>query len=167
MDKLGRLIINSVAFAQEGRSLAGQAAPAELPRLAQALADQGGSIEWRLSGTRDQHGKRYLTLVLQGELHLICQRCLGVLTHALDVESRLLLVPPGAPWPDETLDDDSADAIEALSEQPVLALLEDEVLLALPLAPRHLSCEPPGDGSAGDESEAPLRNLAKLRQRLH
>jgi uncharacterized metal-binding protein YceD (DUF177 family) len=58
------------------------------------------------------------------------------LRHVLRIKSRLQLVGPGEEWPDEDLADDSADAIEAEKELAVLSLVEDEVLLALPIAPR-------------------------------
>jgi hypothetical protein len=51
------------------------------------------------------------------------------------IRSRLQLLAPGEEWPDEDLADDSADAIEAEKELAVLSLVEDEVLLALPIAP--------------------------------
>jgi uncharacterized protein len=50
---------------------------------------------------------------------------------------------PGEEWPDDDLADDSADAIEAEKALAVLSLIEEEVLLALPIAPRHEQCEPP------------------------
>ena len=165
MAKLTGILIDSLAFAREQRSLAGKAAPGELSRLQEMLADESGSLEWRASGGRDAEGKLYLAIEVEGELHLTCQRCLGELSYALDVSSRLLLVPAGAPWPDEMLEDDSADAIPAMAEQPLLELIEDEVLLALPVAPRHASCQPPVSGADdGDGKDTPLRNLAKLRQ---
>jgi uncharacterized metal-binding protein YceD (DUF177 family) len=55
------------------------------------------------------------------------------LRHELRIKSRLQLVGPEE-WPDEDLADDSADAIEAEKELAVLSLVEDEVLLALPIA---------------------------------
>jgi uncharacterized protein len=167
MDKLAGLIINSLAFAREERSSAGVVAPGELPRLRDELAEdgrQGGRLEWRVVGGRNLQGKLFLDVKVEGELHLTCQRCLGVLPYGIKVEGRVLLVPPGAPWPDETLEDDSADAIEALAEQPVMTLIEDEVLLALPVAPRHPACQLPAGSSTDSDVETPFQNLARLRQ---
>lgn len=55
---------------------------------------------------------------------------------------------PGEEWPDDDLADDSADAIEAEKALAVLSLVEEEVLLALPIAPDALSTRAPAGGSA-------------------
>jgi uncharacterized protein len=52
-------------------------------------------------------------------------------------------VPPGQSWPDDELAEDGFDAIAAEMEMALLPLIEDEVLLALPIAPRHQTCKLP------------------------
>src|SRR5207253_1741595 len=69
--------------------------------------------------------------------HLQCQRCLGLLEYRIAVTNTLLLVPRGSNADAELDDPESPDAIEADRELDVAALIEDEVLLSLPLAPRH------------------------------
>lgn len=135
----------------------------ELQRLVDVLADEEGSLAWSVRGECDANHKPFLVIDVTGELHLKCQRCLDVLPFSLKIESHLLLVPHGRPWPDEALEDDSADPIGALVEQPLLPLIEDELLLALPIAPRHESCSVPGhdDGSA---AASPFASLAQLKK---
>ncbi len=149
MKQIVGIVIDSLAFAREERHLVGKLAVSDLPRLVDILADDSGLLSCHLSGGRNEEGKLFLLLEVEGELRLKCQRCLEPLALPLDIESRILLVPPGAPWPDEGLEDDSADAIEALAEQSVASLIEEEVLLALPVAPRHESCVLP----AGSDSD--------------
>jgi uncharacterized protein len=72
-------------------------------------------------------------------------------------------VAPGDAWPDEDLADDEADAIAADKMQSVLALIEDEVLLALPIAPTHAACESPV-ASNGNGKQSPFALLAKLKK---
>jgi uncharacterized protein len=117
----------------------------------------------KLSGGRNEEGKLYLLVEVAGELHLKCQRCLEPLAFPLDIESRILLVPPGAPWPDEGLEDDAADAIEALADQPVASLIEEEVLLALPVVPRHESCALPAGSDQDRLAASPFAALARLK----
>jgi uncharacterized protein len=136
-------IIDSLAFAREGRRLVGQIAFKELPRLAGVLVDVAGAVEVELLGELMQDGDAYLLLRLAGDLHLRCQRCLETVVEPLRVSSRFLLVAPGQPWPDDELAEDGFDAIAAEREMALLPLIEDEMLLALPIAPRHESCEPP------------------------
>jgi len=73
------------------------------------------------------------------------------------------LIAPGEEWPDDDLVDDGADAIEAEKALAVLSLVEEEVLLALPIAPRHEQCEPPSGGAAG-HGPSPFAALAALKK---
>ena len=54
------------------------------------------------------------------------------------------------------------DAIELDGELDVLALVEDEILLALPIAPRHQVCDAP-QPEGGTSKESPFAALASLR----
>ena len=137
-------VIDSLEFAQHRGSLAATLGVASLSRLSDLLARQEGQIKIDLRGELDEEHQAWLVLSVVGELCLVCQRCLGAMDYALRFESRLRLVRPGEPWPEEDAEDDSADAIEASRELSVLSLVEDEILLALPLAPVHAVCELPG-----------------------
>jgi len=135
----------------------------ELPRLAELLTTTAGSLSVRLEGWRDEQGKSWLQLDIAGEPVLCCQRCLGGMKYPLSIRSRLQLIAPGADWPDDDLEDDSADAIAADAELNVLSLVEDEVLLALPIAPRHEQCESPSASASGNGS-SPFAALADLKK---
>jgi len=135
----------------------------ELPRLADLLTTTAGSLSVRLEGWRDEQGKSWLQLDIAGEPVLCCQRCLGGMKYPLAIRSRLQLIAPGADWPDDDLEDDSADAIAADAELTVLSLVEDEVLLALPIAPRHEQCESPSASASGNGS-SPFAALADLKK---
>lgn len=149
-------------FAAEGRALGGEVAEAKLVRLVDALAEAAGSIRYSVRGTVGDDRKARLLLEASGMLQLRCQRCLGSLGWPLALETELVLVRPGESIPDEELEDDEADAIEAAPDMDVLALLEDEILLALPIAPRHEDCDAPRpEGGTGKES--PFAVLARLR----
>lgn len=146
-----------------GGHLAGSVAIAALGRLADVIADGAGELACSLDGGRDEDGKPYLHLRVEGVLHLSCQRCLSAMPFDVGIDSRLLLVAPGQEWPDEELSDDENDMIEADAALAVLPLIEDEVLLALPIAPRHEDCRPPlADG--GDKKPSPFAALADLKK---
>jgi len=163
MKQLGDILIDSLEFAREGRRLAGEVPVHALRRVTDVLADSGGTLDWVVRGECDAGQKPFLVVEVSGELQLECQRCLTALPFSLRIESHLQLVPQGVAWPDEALEDDSADPIEALTEQPLLPLIEDEVLLALPIAPCHAACDPPAyeDGSA---AVSPFATLARLKK---
>jgi len=154
-------VVASLEFAREGRFIAGSVPIAKLERLADVLFDRAGSLECELRGGSDDEGKPFLDLRIVGSLNLLCQRCLSSLSYQLDIDSRLMLVAPGAQWPDDEPEGDGPDAIEASVTQAVLPLVEDEVLLALPIAPRHEDCRPPV--GADEHRPSPFAVLAKLK----
>ncbi|MFA6313697.1 MAG: YceD family protein [Sterolibacterium sp.] len=163
MAQISDTFINSLEFAREKRRSAGSFPVFSLSRLADMLVEDGSSLSWQVTGECDADLKPYLLIEVAGELQLKCQRCLQALAYRLKINSCLQLVPEGAAWPDEDLEDDRIDPIAASDNQSVLALVEDEVLLALPIAPRHQSCELPAydDGST---LASPFAKLAKLKK---
>ena len=136
---------------------------AELPRLADVLVTTTGFLSVRLEGWRDDAGKSWLQVDIAGEPVLCCQRCLGGVKFPLAISSRLQLMAPGEEWPDDDLADDSADAITAEKALAVLSLIEDEVLLALPIAPRHEQCESPS-ANAAEHGSSPFAALSALKK---
>lgn len=156
-------IIDCLEFARSSRSLSCAVALNELPRLADILAGDAGALTVALNGYRDDEGKLWLDLKISGELVVCCQRCLGGVTFPVNIESHLQLIASGEAWPDDELADDSSDAIAAGSELGLLPLMEDEILLALPIAPRHEHCESPG-ATALKQGASPFAALAALKK---
>ncbi len=136
-------IVDSLTFAHEAGWLSGEVAIAVLGRVADSLVNGTGALNCTLQGEVDQDGKCFLLLVATGTLMLRCQRCLESMAYAVRIDKRLLLVAPGDTWPDDELENDEFDAIEASKTLALLPLIEEEVLLALPIAPRHEICAPP------------------------
>jgi uncharacterized protein len=157
--------IASLDFARDGGCMSGSVPVARLERLADLLADDEGVLDCALRGGIDAEGKPYLALTVGGSLNLRCQRCLAALPFAVGIESRLMLMAPGADWPDDELEEEGSDAIEASAALAVLPLIEDEVLLALPIAPRHEDCRPPAFAQAAEmeQRRSPFAALAKLK----
>lgn len=160
-----RIISDPFRFAAEARTLEGVTAVAEMLRLSDVLASSGGQVSWRIEGSMVEGVEAReprLHLMFEGELQLCCQRCLGGMAWPVQVDSVLQPVRSGQPIPEEELEDDEIDAIELDGELDVIALVEDEILLALPIAPRHQVCDAPRpDGGASKES--PFAALASLR----
>jgi uncharacterized protein len=155
--------IDSAAFAREGRQLAGRLPVAGFERLAEIVVAESGDVQFEVTGFRDEdHDALFLDIVASGTLMLRCERCLEAMPWPVRAEGRLLLVPPGQPLPDEALDEEDFDPIHASRTLEVLPLVEDEVLLALPYAPRHEQCEPPRP-LGGAEKESPFAVLQQLR----
>lgn len=161
------LVVDTLEFAREGRSVSGTVPVSGLPRLQELVGASDALLECELQGRRE-NGRHWLSLSVRGKFDLICQRCLGALPFVLETDAELQVVAPGEPWPDEALDDGAlslgVDAIAADAAQAVTDLIEEEVLLALPVAPKHEeSCEPPAR-SDDKRAASPFAVLATLKK---
>lgn len=157
------IIPDPFRFAAESRSLTGVVPLAEFSRLADVLQEKSGEVRFGLTGDVGIDRKPRLRLTVTGAMTLRCQRCLGAMSWPLEIDALFELVRPGQPIPEEELEEDAFDAIEATPDMDVLALVEDEIVLAVPIAPRHEDCDAPRpDGGASKES--PFASLVKLRK---
>lgn len=162
-EALAGVVLDGLEFAREGRRLVGSVPIASMPRLADVLTETDGAIDCEVFGEQDREGKAFLVLRLAGDIGLQCQRCLETVVESLSVVSRLLLVAPGQAWPDEELAEDGFDAIEAGKEMALLPMIEEEVLLALPIAPMHDPCDALAPTSE-EQAPSPFAVLVKLKK---
>jgi uncharacterized protein len=159
-------IVDSFEFCKQQQVLTGSTAVAEFERLAAELASSTGTLEWALTGGRHVTGIPQLSLNIRGRIELICQRCLTPMPHALLSESTLVLANDEANA-DETearLDDERLDVIVGSTSMDVMSLLEDEALLALPLAPKHAQCPGSVPAAAAEKRESPFAVLKKSKK---
>ena len=135
-----QVVIDSLEFARNSGTLHGKIAVADFQRLQDALHSSEGVLEYTLASRLNGHGRPVLRCEVKGELQLTCQRCLGGYAYPLAVRSDLMLVKDEAELAESDNEADT-DAIVADPRMDVLALVEDEVLLALPISPMHPSAE--------------------------
>ena len=146
-----RIVINSLVFAREAGSLQGELPVAELARVLDLLASSASSLSYRLEGRLGESGRPQLLLQLDGVLSVCCQRCLEGINYPLKVRNVLEFVDDEDDLTQEEVEDDSMDFLPAQSEIDVVALIEDEIILSLPSAPRHESCAMPKTGQGASE----------------
>jgi uncharacterized protein len=155
-------MLDAYRFARESGCLEGGLELSELPRLADVLVGSAGKVSYRLSGFVGERGQARLRLQVTGTLPLLCQRCLGAVEEAVAIDSRLELVPTDSEPTQEELEDDSLDFLPVTGALDGLGLVEDEILLALPTAPRHVTCDLPVTDGA-DTAPHPFAALAALK----
>jgi uncharacterized protein len=97
----------------------------------------------------------------RGAVELDCQRCLAPVCVPIDVDTELELADSEA---EIATAEDEVDRVLATPAMALAALVEDELLLALPMVPRHDACEPPAEGH--DAGASPFAVLGGLR-RVH
>jgi len=164
------------AFAQAGGQLTGPTPLSNYERLLQEATRPAGDrqVTWTAKGEMpvDASGQGQIWLHLQARLvlPLMCQRCLEVADTELAVERSFRFV----------LTDEQAEAEDELAEEDVLVLsrefnlqvlIEDELLMALPVVPRHevcpkavtLSVQDPEFDAAMAEKPKPFSALAGIK----
>lgn len=164
------------SFAEEAASLTGQEPVAQHERLMAETQGRGAEapVSWSATGEVRKAGhvqpEIWLHLAANTVLPLTCQRCLAPVDVAVAVRRSFRFVA----------DEDMAAAQDDASEEDVLALsrggfdlvelIEDELLMELPLAPRHEACPVPVKLSAADPGvetpEAPRANAFAILGKL-
>ena len=129
-------VIDGLQFARAGLERHGVVEMQRLPRLAQLQYSTDG-LEYHLRGGRAGNGKPCLRLSVRGSVELLCQRCLDPIQIPIAVETELELA---ASEREISEADDEIDRVLASRRMDVGWLVEDEVILALPMAPRHEKC---------------------------
>ena len=151
--------IDGLAFARSAGVLKGRLGMESLPRLAQSGCS-GSVVDFVLTGEINERGKPGLKLAVDGSVRLQCQRCLGSLDLPLHLEAQLEFALSEA---EITAADDDIERVVAGREMRVAALVEDEVLLALPMVPKHEQCSAAA-GLGADTKPSAFQALAALKK---
>jgi DUF177 domain-containing protein len=147
-----RLSVNPTQFAAAKQVWQGSEPAGKFERLAGETLSPDALLHYRIEGSKDKMGRVRLILMLEGRLELACQRCLGPIEHVLEVNK--IFYPVDASEKLEQLErelnvdaDPDLEVIEVGRVLDLAALIEDEVLLGLPLIPMHPegACRPSAD----------------------
>ncbi len=127
--------IDPFRMAETRRLLQGDIALAEMTRLSESLLDTQGSVSVSLEFGIDNEGIRFIHGRVRAEVSLECQRCLEALRYPIDSEFRLGLVRSMA----EAENLPSQYEPLTVEDEPLFLrdIIEDELLLALPVVPMH------------------------------
>ena len=142
----------------------------DLPSLTEAGLPADASVQWvvraewrerlpagvpgEIKGAQGSQAQLWLHLALQARVPQVCQRCLSPYAETLDIER----------WFRFVNDEDAANAEDDECEEDLLVwspkfnlheLVEDELLMGLPLVPMHGTCPQPPRMSAGEELMTP------------
>lgn len=155
-------LIDGFEFAAAGGSVRGALPVSAFPRLRDALHDDAGTVEYEVRGGSDAHGRPQLELQASTTLHLSCQRCLDAVQFKVEAQATLLLAASQSEIDAEPITAEMPERIVAHREMSVRDMVEDELLLALPYAPRHENCS----ARARAAPEGRQRPFAALRGML-
>ena len=137
--------LDVAAFAKANAVMEGQEPLSAFERLAQEAQSsvEGFNVSWYAEGEHVQEtggvGHLWLHLEADAQVPMVCQRCLGVAHIDLQVDRSFRFVKDEATA--EAMDDEAEEDLLALSKDFNLReLLEDELLMELPLVPMHDEC---------------------------
>lgn len=168
--------LDVAAFAGAGAVLERDDAQAVFERVLAETDGRGAdrAVHWRAEGERQEdasgHARHWLHLRAETLLSLTCQRCLEPVDMPLAVERSFRFVSTEAQA--EIEDEESEEDVLAISREfDLLALVEDELLMELPLAPTHENCPSQPSFSVADadfkeiaeDKPNPFAALAALR----
>lgn len=164
--------IDPLLWAESGHRLQGRMRVRGMSRLKAFLhsPDGDGEVELDMQAGIDEQGVRFLRGRIQGVLTVTCQRCLEAMELPVDLRVALGLVTSHSqtdnlPEPYEGL------VLESRSI-PLMRIVEDELLLALPIVAMHAepACRPgapsqdQGRDDTGGERPNPFAVLGRLKK---
>jgi uncharacterized protein len=133
-------VIDGFEFASAGATQQGVWPLGDFPRLRDVLASDAGQVAYEIRGVRDEHGRPSLRLKVSGTLALRCQRCLEPMAFEVHTDETLVLAATLAEIHAEPASASAPDRVVAGKEMALRELIEDELILAVPYAPRHDRC---------------------------
>ncbi|MBQ0133121.1 MAG: DUF177 domain-containing protein [Comamonas sp.] len=169
--------LDVAAFAKANAVLEGEDPLSAFERLSQEAqaSVEGASVAWYAEGEHVPEaagpGHLWLHIEADAQVPMVCQRCLHLAQIDLQVQRSFRFVRDEATA--EALDDEADEDLLALSKEFNLReLLEDELLMALPLVPMHDECpeQVPTQAVSDDFDDAssektnPFAVLAGLRK---
>lgn len=178
------------ALAQQGHVIEGEVPLSALERVSHGLPDWHDTplVRWRaqaqwrerlaptlaadLKGVSKPEPELWLHLWAQAQVPQTCQRCLSPFAQAVEVDRWFRFMSDESAIAQE--DDDSEEDLLVFEPRfDLRALIEDELIMGLPLVPMHDSCPQPlktstGDfdeGAQTDERPNPFAVLAALKKK--
>lgn len=161
--------IDPIRLAEKQGHLEGEIPVARLHRLIGGL-ETDKNARFSLDFEAESEGRVLMKGEISAEVPVVCQRCLEQMAWPLHTEVEIEFVTPETPLSEE----EAQDVILVDKPLQLQGLIEDELLLALPMVPMHepscsasryLGQKPGMPEQTSDEQEenSPFAVLAKLK----
>ena len=143
----------------------GTADLAELPGLEDSLAEGPVELHYRITARLDRQRRKVVSCIIEGFVFLTCQTTLENFRHEISIHDALVLVDRESELPAVDEESDAEDYMVADGPVDVLDLVEEAVLLALPMVPRKPGLEVPPDKPDVAPKESPFAALGRLKNK--
>ncbi len=163
----GQVPIDALVFAREGDRLEGELPVVSMSRLQDVVVQAADTIRYRVEGMIDSKRRPVIDVSVEGRLQLLCQRCLEPIAFPLQRTSRFVLVSGEGELPDVADEDPETESIPVGEFDDIEDVVEQEVLLGLPIAPMHADDGACGSErrDAGNDRPSPFAVLEKLKHK--
>ena len=125
-------------LAARASSVSGSLDARRLPNVADSLApgDDPAPIAWTVEGGASAEGRPAISIAIEGVVPMVCQRCLARMDWPVSQRTEVLLAHDEGEL--ERLDAETeGEVILADRQLDAAEMVEDELVLTLPFAPRH------------------------------
>ena len=159
-------IINVEKFARSNELRKGQVDTSILPRLKGLINTSTQLLDYSIEGSLTTRREPQIKCTIRGSVYLQCQRCLGDILQPIEVDSTVVFVQDEEKLPLIEDEDQAIDYVVLPDSLNLAELIEEEILLALPLVPRHEEgkCIELSAQQDSGKKESPFAVLAKLKQ---
>ena len=156
-------MVDPIRLADENVRLRGELSASPMRRLAEVCVEPMSPVRIDLAFDRDPQGLRRMVGSIEAEVCVTCQRCLRGLCLTLQAEPELIVLTAAQRdvLPDET------DVLVVDKPLALAQLVEDELLLALPMIPMHdlAECEGAVQATrASEDKQSPFAGLSGLKK---
>jgi uncharacterized protein len=140
---LERPVVSPSNFAEKSRCWEGNTMVGDFERLAQEFVDPEAVLHYRICGMQDARGRPQLHCTVKAGVKMLCQRCLKPVGVTVDSDRLLYLAASEAEADrlEAALADEDIEVMVAGQTLDLAGVIEDEVLLSLPIVPMHEACE--------------------------
>lgn len=165
------LRFDPILFAKRGRKFAGKIAVHNLPRIMNLSPNSNGEFQVAMTFSTSSLQFPMVKGTIEGKVVQSCQRCMGDTAVSISGQFELLLVTPVS---SELASEEGREIFEYTGQLiTTAALIEDEIILSMPIVAKHKSIEECGaiakqcmhefDEVPTDEKDNPFAKLKDLK----
>ena len=149
-------LVDHYKMANQAQELEGSIPLSEFARLRAGVSGDEGEVHLRLAFSKNDHNRTHVSGKAIAAVTLVCQNCMSEFTLGLNAEIDVEIVA------DETelssLDDEQDGVVSAERVVALTQLVEDELILAVPMIPRHSEVDCPGNAFQPETTSEPAEN---------
>ena len=137
-------LVDHYKMANQAQELEGTIPLNEFARLCEIVSGDEGDVHLKLAFSKSDQNRTHVSGEAGVEVTLICQNCMTAFATHLSCSVDAQIVADESEL--RSLEEDQDGLVSAERLVPVTQLVEDELLLAVPMIPRHTEGDCPGHG---------------------